>query len=322
MTATRPAHSPSRRRAAARPAENLGPPRDFHGYGPHPPDPKWPGDARIAVNFNLNVEAGGEHCLLAGDDHSEGMLNDIGLPAYPGVRSPTVESAFEYGPRAGSWRLLRLFKRFDIRISVLGVVRALEQCPELTQAFVADGHEIVSHGYRWLDYLMVDERTEREHIRLAAAGIKRLTGRAPVGWFNGRPSNNTRRLVVEHGGFLYDRDYLGDELPFWQRFGRRHHLVIPTSYETNDNRFDQNSGFRTAAGFARYMTDCFDLLYEEGAEHPKMMAINLHDRLIGRPARAKGLITFLEHVRRRDRVWFCTGQEIAEHWHRVHAPAG
>jgi peptidoglycan/xylan/chitin deacetylase (PgdA/CDA1 family) len=215
---------------------------------------------------------------------------------------------------------MRIFKRFDIKISVLGVVRALEHCPELTQAFVADGHEIVSHGYRWLDYLEIDEKTEREHIRLAVARIKRLTGEAPVGWFNGRPSNNTRRLLVEQGGFLYDRDYLGDELPFWVRFGKRRHLVIPTSFETNDNRFDRNSGFRSADGFARYMMDCFDLLYEEGAEHPKMMAINLHDRLIGRPAKAVGLIRFLEHARKHDRVWFCTGREIAEHWRREHPP--
>ncbi len=143
-----------------------------------------------------------------------------------GPAAPQSNSIFEYGPRSGCWRLLRIFKRFEIKISVLGVVRALEQCPELTQAFVADGHEIVSHGYRWTDYLEIDEKTEREHIRLAVAGIERLTGQAPVGWFNGRPSNNTRRLLVEHGGFLYDRDYLGDELPFWVRFGKRRHLVI------------------------------------------------------------------------------------------------
>ena len=304
---------------AARPRPgDPGPPRDFYGYGPNPPDPKWPGGARIAVNINLNVEAGGEHCLLEGDARSEDALNDIGLPSYQGARSPSVESIFEYGPRSGCWRLLRIFKRFDIKISVLGVVRALEQCPELTRAIVEEGHEIVSHGYRWLDYLEIDEETEREHIRLGVESIKNLTGQAPVGWFNGRPSNNTRRLLVEHGGFLYDRDYLGDELPFWVKLGRRRHLVIPTSFETNDNRFDRNSGFRTAEAFARYMIDCFDLMYDEGAEQPKMMAINLHDRLIGRPAKAVGLIKFLEHARKHDRVWFCTGRDIAEHWRREH----
>jgi allantoinase len=305
--------------SAASPRD-LGPARDFRGYGRDPPDPKWPGGARIAVNINLNVEAGGEHCLLEGDERSEDALNDIGLPSYAGVRSPVVESVFEYGPRSGCRRLLRIFERFGVKVSILGVVRALEQCPELTAAFVAEGHEIVGHGYRWLDYLEIDEETEREHIRLGVEGIKKLTGQAPVGWFNGRPSNNTRRLLVEHGGFLYDRDYLGDELPFWVKSGGRDHLVIPSSYETNDNRFDRNSGFRTADGFARYMTDAFDLLYEEGAERPAMLAINLHDRLIGRPARAVGLIKFLEHARARERVWFCTGREIAEHWRKEHPP--
>jgi len=312
--------SSATRTRAARPKRNLGPRRDFCGYGPNPPDPKWPGGARIAININLNVEAGGEHCLLEGDTRSEDALNDIGLPSYHGARSLGVESIFEYGPRSGCWRLLGIFKRFDVKISILGVVRALEQCPELTRAFLSEGHEIVSHGYRWLDYLEIDEQTEREHIHLAVVGLKKLTGQAPVGWFNGRPSNNTRRLLVEYGGFLYDRDYLGDELPFWVKIGKRRHLVIPTSYETNDNRFDRNSGFRTAEGFARYMIDCFDLLYEEGATQPKMMAINLHDRLIGRPAKAVGLIRFLEHARKHGKVWFCTGRDIAEHWHREHPP--
>ncbi len=198
-----------------------------------------------------------------------------------------VELAFEYGPRVGCWRLLRIFRRFDIKISVLGVVRGLQQYPELAQAFVEDGHEIVSHGWRWLDYHKMSEKNEREHIRLAFEGIKTLVGEAPLGWFNGRPSINTRRLVVEHGGFLYDRDYLGDELPFWVRYGKRDHLVIPFSFETNDNRFDQNNGFSTADEFARYLIDCFDLLYEEGEEIPKIMSVSLHDRLIGRPAKGR-----------------------------------
>ena len=298
-----------------------GPPRDFRGYGAHPPHAQWPGGARIAVNVNLNVEAGGEHCLLEGDAASEDMLTDIGFPSYAGVRSPMVESVFEYGPRVGCWRLLRIFRRFDIKVSILGVVRGLQQYPELTHAFVEDGHEIVSHGWRWLDYHQMSEREEREHVRLAAAGIKALTGAAPAGWFNGRPSINTRRLVIEHGGFLYDRDYLGDELPFWVSYGERRHLVIPFSFETNDNRFDQNNGFSTADDFATYLTDCFDLLYEEGADIPKVMSISLHDRLIGRPAKAVGLIKFLDHARKRDRVWFCTGKDIAEHWLRTHPPA-
>jgi peptidoglycan/xylan/chitin deacetylase (PgdA/CDA1 family) len=298
----------------------FGPPRDLLGYGGEVPHARWPGNARIAVNLNLNVEDGGEHSILEGDAHSENLLTDIGFPAYAGKRSPMVESAFEFGPRVGCWRLLRIFKRFDVRASILGVVRGLQMYPELTRAFVEDGHEVVSHGWRWIDYHTVDEKEEREHIRLAVEGIKKLIGQPPVGWFDGRPSINTRRLLVEHGGFLYDRDYLGDELPFWTRFGARNHLVIPYSLETNDNRFDSNSGFSTADEFAQYMIDCFDLLYEEGAERPKIMSVALHDRLIGRPGRAVGLIKFLDYARRHERVWFCTGRDIAEHWHGEHPP--
>ena len=314
-----PPGSSSRISMRATKSAEAGPPRDFRGYGAHPPDAAWPGGARIAVNFNLNVEAGGEHCVLEGDDASEAMLTDIGFPFYKNARSPMVELVFEYGPRVGCWRLLRIFKRFDIKVSILGVVRGLQQYPELAQAFVAEGHEIVSHGWRWLDYHHMPVDEERKHIRLAFDGITGLTGTPPAGWFNGRPSINTRRLVVEHGGFLYDRDYLGDELPFWIKYGDRP-SVIPFSFETNDNRFDQNSGFSTADEFAKYLCDCFDLLYEEGADAPKMMSISLHDRLIGRPAKAVGLIKFLEHARKHDRVWFCTGKDIAEHWRRTHPP--
>ena len=293
--------------------------RDFRGYGRLPPHARWPGQARIAVNINLNFEAGGERSMLEGDGTSENMLTDTGFPAYPGRRSPIVETVFEYGPRAGNWRVLRILKQFDVKVSVLAVVRALQQNPDALDAFLEDGHEIVSHGYRWIDYQSVDEATEREHIGLAVAGLKSLTGQPPVGWMTGRPGENTRRLLAEHGGFLYDRDSLGDELPYWIGVDGRPHLVIPYSYETNDNRYDHN-GFGTAEDFARYMIDCFDLLYAEGADSPKIMSIGLHDRLVGRPGRAIGLIRFLEHVRRHDRVWVCTGREIAEHW-RSHHPA-
>jgi peptidoglycan/xylan/chitin deacetylase (PgdA/CDA1 family) len=291
--------------------------RDFFGYGANPPNAKWPAEARIAININLNFEAGGERSLLEGDATSESMLTDTGFPAYAGARSPIVESIFEYGPRAGNWRVLRILRQFGIKISVLGVVRALQQNPAAVEAFLADGHEIVSHGYRWIDYQTVDEATEREHIRLAMAGIAALTGSQPTGWMTGRPGPNTRRLLVEHGGLLYDRDSLNDELPYWVAVGGRQHLVIPYSYETNDNRYDHN-GFGTAEDFARYMIDCFDLLYEEGSDAPKIMSIGLHDRLVGRPARAVGLIRFLKHARKHDKVWFCTGREIAEHWREKH----
>ncbi len=293
--------------------------RDFRGYGRTPPDPRWPGGARIAVNINLNFEAGGERSVAHGDEASESFLSDTGAPAYVGVRSPLTESNFEYGSRAGVWRLLRIFETFDVKVSVLGVARALQQHPEATAAFIELGHEIVSHGWRWIDYHHVDEATERDHIRRAIAAIAELTGAPPVGWMTGRPGPNTRRLIVE-AGLAYDRDALNDELPYWRRVEGRPHLVIPYSYETNDNRFDLNAGFATAEDFARYLIDCFDLLYAEGAEAPKMMSIGLHDRLIGRPARAPGLIRFLEHARAHDKVWFCTGADIAAHWRAYFPP--
>ena len=289
------------------------PDRDFRGYGRNPPDPKWPGGARIAININLNFEGGAERTIDNGDGCSESVLNDIGAPSYPGIRSPLVESVFEYGSRVGVWRLLGIFHDFGVPVSVLGVVQALQRNPEPTAAFIEAGHEIVSHGWRWIDYHLVDEATERAHIKLALDGIEALTGRRQVGWMTGRPGPNTRRLIVE-AGVTYDRDSLNDELPYWLTVEGRSHLVIPYSFETNDNRFDLNLGFSTAEDFTRYFSDCFDLLYAEGAEHPKIMSIALHDRLIGRPARAVGLIRFLEHVRKYDKVWFCTGEQIAEHW--------
>jgi allantoinase len=297
------------------------PARDFRGYGQTPPHAQWPGNARIAVNINLNFEAGGERSMMDGDGTSESMLTDTGFPAYPGKRSQIVESAFEYGTRAGVWRILRILKKFDVKCSVLGVVKSLERNPDAVEAFMTDGHEIVSHGYRWLDYQSVDEATEREHIRLAVASIKAMTGKAPVGWMTGRPSENTRRLLAEHGGFLYDRDTLNDELPYWVEVDQKPYLVIPYSYESNDNRYDHN-GFGTAEDFARYMIDCFDMLYEEGLDRPKIMSIGLHDRLVGRPARAVGLVKFLEHVRKHDRVWFCSGEDIAGHWRKTHPYPG
>jgi len=294
--------------------------RDFVGYGETPPHPQWPGGARIAVNFNLNYEGGGESTLANGDAVSEGMLNDIGVPTKTGVRDPLVESVFEFGSRVGVWRVLRAFKEFDVRVSVLGVVTALAQNPQAVAAFKAQGHEIVSHGWRWIDYCAVPEDVERQHIAQAVDGIKRLTGEAPTGWMTGRPGPNTRRLLVEHGGFLYDRDSLADELPYWLRVSGRPHLVIPYSYETNDNRFNENSGFATADQFFVYMRDAFDVLYREGATSPKLLSIGLHDRLIGRPARIGGLLRFLEHIRKHEGVWICRGIDIARHWQATFPP--
>jgi len=294
--------------------------RDLVGYGATPPNPSWPGGAAIAVNFNLNVEGGGESSLFNGDDVSEGMLNDIGVPTQRGVRNPLVESVFEYGSRRGAWRVLDAFGEFGIKMSILGVARALEQNPELAKACIARGHEIVSHGYRWIDYVAVPEEVEREHIRHAVDILTKLAGTRPIGWMTGRPGPNTRRLLVEEGGFLYDRDSLADELPYWLRINRRPHLVIPYSYEANDNRFNENSGFSTADDFFTYMRDAFDVLYREGRRgSPKLLSIGLHDRLIGRPGRCKGLIELLKYMRGFDGVWFATGADIAAHW-RKHFP--
>lgn len=289
--------------------------RDLVGYGAHPPDPRWPGGAVIAVNFNLNIEGGGESTPANGDPVSEGMLNDIGVPTVAGRRVPLVESVFEYGSRVGAWRLLGIFRRFGVPISVLGVVRALEQNPALAAACVADGHEIVSHGYRWIDYGAVPQDVERAHIRAAVEGITRLTGTRPLGWMTGRPGPNTRRLLAEEGGFLYDRDSLADELPYWLDMAGGPHLVIPYSYEANDNRFNENRGFSTAGQFFEYLRDAFDLLHAEGvAGAPKLLSIGLHDRLIGRPGRAPGLIRLIEHMQAKGDVWFCRGIDVARHW--------
>jgi allantoinase len=289
--------------------------RDLIGYGEFSPNPAWPGGAVIAVNFNLNVEGGGEATLANGDGVSEGMLNDIGVPTQADRRVPLVESAFEFGSRRGAWRVLDVFREFSIKVSVLGVARALEQNPELARAIVERGHEIVAHGYRWIDYGVVSEDVERDHIRRAVAILTKLTGTKPVGWMTGRPGPNTRRLIVEAGGFLYDRDSLADELPYWLRVGDKPHLVIPYSYEANDNRFNENSGFSTGDDFFTYMRDAFDLLYREGKNGaPKLLSIGLHDRLIGRPGRCGGLIKLLEHMRSHGHVWFCRGVDVAKHW--------
>jgi allantoinase len=292
--------------------------RDLIGYGEFPPHPAWPGGASIAVNFNLNVEGGGEATLANGDDGSEGMLNDIGAGPQLGRRVPLVESVFEFGSRRGAWRVLDVFRDFSIALSVLGVARALEQNPELARACVERGHEIVSHGYRWIDYGAVPEEVEREHIRRAVKILTDVTGARPLGWMTGRPGPNTRRLVVAAGEFLYDRDSLADELPYWLHIENKPHLVIPYSYEANDNRFNENSGFSTGDDFFAYMRDAFDLLHREGAKgSPKLLSIGLHDRLIGRPGRCTGLIKLLEHMRSVEGVWFCRGIDIAEHWYKT-----
>jgi peptidoglycan/xylan/chitin deacetylase (PgdA/CDA1 family) len=294
--------------------------RDLHGYGEQPPDPRWPDGAVIAVNFNLNVEGGGEATPYNGDPVSEGMLNDIGVPEFKGRRAPLVESVFEYGSRRGAWRVLDIVRDYSVPMSILGVARALEQNPALARAFVERGHEIVSHGYRWIDYGDVAPELETEHVRKAIDILTRVTGTRPVGWMTGRPGPNTRRLIVA-AGFEYDRDSLADELPYWLDVEGQTHLVIPYSYETNDNRFNENSGFSTGDDFFHYMRDAFDVLYREGENgSPKLLSIGLHDRLIGRPARSVGLVRLLEHMKRHKGVWYCRGIDIARHWKTHFSP--
>ncbi|KQX23416.1 MULTISPECIES: polysaccharide deacetylase family protein [unclassified Sphingomonas] len=289
--------------------------RDFTGYGERLPDPEWPGEAFIAVNFNLNVEGGGELCPLWGDATSEGVMNDVGMPAMPGLRVPYTESTFEYGSRRGAWRLLDIFDEYRVPMSVLAVAQAFERNPALARACAARGHEITSHGYRWIDYTAVGPDIEREHIAQAAKSLEQSSGQRPLGWLTGRPSINTRRLSLDVGGFLYDRDCLNDELPYWVGVGDHTHLIVPYSLETNDNGFDCARGFNKADDFFIYMRDAFDALYREGQRgSPRILSIALHDRLIGRPGRSEGLRRLLDHMRGFERVWFCRGVDIARHW--------
>jgi putative urate catabolism protein len=294
-------------------------PRDLIGYGRNPPAADWPGGARVAVQFVLNYEEGGENCVLHGDAGSEQFLSEIvGAASFP-ARHLSMESIYEYGSRVGVWRILREFERRRLPLTVFGVAMALERHPEATAAFVELGHEIASHGWRWIHYQNVDEATEREHLERAVAIQRRLTGAAPLGWYTGRDSPNTRRLVVEHGGFEYDSDYYGDDLPFWTDVtvsdgSVRRHLVVPYTLDANDMRFATPQGFNTAQHFFDYLRDSFDLLYAEGAETPRMLSIGMHCRLLGRPGRMLALQRFLDHLEKHDRVWVCRRIDIARHW--------
>lgn len=294
-------------------------PRDFVGYGPNPPHPQWPGEANIAVQFVLNYEEGGENSPLDGDEGSEAFLSDI-VPAqsFPN-RHMSMESLYEYGSRAGLWRVLRAFERRDIPLTIFGVARALERNPEAVAAFKRNDYEIASHGLRWISYQSVDRETERKHMEEAVGIITRLFGEAPRGWYTGRDSPQTRELVVEHGGFTYDSDSYADDLPYWVKVGDTSHLVLPYTLETNDMRFSSPAGFANGDEFYAYLRDAFDVLYAEGAEGaPKMLSIGLHCRLAGRPARAAALERFLDYVQSHDKVWLARRIDIAEHWRKVH----
>ena len=299
-------------------------PRDLRGYGRTPPHPQWPGQARVAVQFVLNVEEGGESSPLHGDATSEVFLSEIiGAQAFE-TRHMSMESMYEYGTRAGVWRVLREFDRRGLPLTVFGVVSALERSPELVAAFMKRGDEIASHGLRWIAHQHLPEATEREHIAQATQRLRALTdGAWPVGWYTGRDSPRTRRLVADQGGYEYDSDHYGDDLPFWTQVQKScgsltPHLVLPYALDTNDMRFVQAQGFNTAEHFFHYLRDAFDALYAEGDEAPKMMSVGMHCRLLGKPGRIAALQRFLDYIGRHDRVWVCRRIDLARHWRTTH----
>ncbi|MEN0073016.1 MAG: allantoinase PuuE [Paracraurococcus sp.] len=296
--------------------------RDFRGYGANPPNPRWPDGARLAVNFVINYEEGSEPSFALGDGVTEtGLTESHGLNQLKSGRDLAAEGMFEYGSRVGFWRLHRLFQERGLPLTVFGCGLALEANPEASAAIREAGYDICSHGWRWVKHFELDEATEREHIARAVASIERMTGRKPEGWYcRYGPSENTRRLVVEHGGFLYDSDYYGDELPFWVTVEGRPQLVIPYSLTNNDGKYAGWVG--TSDEWFAFIRDAFDMLYEEGARTPKMMSVGLHMRLIGHPARAAGLQRLLDHMRKRQDVWITRRADIARHWIATHPYPG
>jgi allantoinase len=306
-------------------------PRNLIGYGRNPPHAAWPGGARIALQFVLNYEEGAENSVLHGDKASETFLSEIiGAQAFE-MRHMSMESIYEYGSRAGLWRLLRLFEERGMPLTIFGVAMALQRHPEAVAAFRELGHEIACHGLRWISYQHMDEATERAHMKEAVAIIREMTGTAPLGWYTGRDSPNTRRLVVEHGGFAYDADYYGDDLPFWEEVTHRDaegkdavtpQLIVPYTLDANDMRFAAMQGFNSGTQFFDYLKDAFDVLYAEGdpegLNQPKMMSVGLHCRIVGRPGRAAALARFLDYVQSHDKVWITRRIDIADHWRATH----
>ena len=296
--------------------------RDLAGYGATPPHPNWPGKATLAVQFVVNYEEGGENNVLHGDAASEAFLSEIvGAAAWPGQRHANMESIYEYGARAGFWRLHRLFTGANVPVTVYGVATALQRSPGQVAAMKEAGWEIASHGLKWIEYKDFSEHDERDHMKRAIAIHEEVAGERPLGWYTGRSSANTLRLAAEEGGFLYAADSYADDLPYWLRFGERTQLVVPYTLDANDMRFATPQGFNSGDQFETYLRDTFDCLLREGREGaPKMMSVGLHCRLAGRPGRAEALRRFLDHARGHDDVWFATREAIARHWHEHHPP--
>lgn len=292
--------------------------RDLVGYCDNPPNPHWPQGARIALQIVVNYEEGGERNIMYGDSASESLLHEIvGVEPWLGERNLPVESVYEYGARVGFWRVMQTLKEYEVPVSVFAVASALQRNPSVAAAVRESDHEVVGHGLRWIDYRNVEEDIERQHLRDAITIYEQVLGERPIGWYTGRCSPNTRRLVVEEGGFLYDSDAYNDDLPYWVDINARRHLIIPYTYDNNDQRFLSSNAFVTAEDFFVYLRDSFDRLYMEGATSPKMMSVGLHCRIIGRPGRIAALSRFLDYVNRFEQVWICRRSDIARHWLEV-----
>lgn len=298
-------------------------PRDMLGYGAQPPKAQWPGKAKIALQFVINYEEGGENCILHGDKASEAFLSEIpGAQPWPAMRHMNMESVYEYGSRAGFWRLQRIFSERQIPVTVFAVAMAMERNPQVVEAMLKADWEIASHGYRWIDYHKLDEATESEYVSKALDIHKRLTGAEPEGWYIGRTSEHSRRLILEQTTPLYDADSYADDLPYWVKGkANKPHLIVPYTLDVNDMRFSTQQGFNSGDQFYTYLKDSFDVLYTEGETAPKMMSIGLHCRLVGRPGRAAALMRFLDYVQQHDKVCICRRADIAQHWYKQHPPA-
>ncbi len=298
-------------------------PRDLVGYAGRPPKTRWPDGARVALSFVLNVEEGSETNVLHGDGRNESALSEVVGGRHPaGARDLGMESLYDYGPRVGFWRIHRMFVERGLPLTVFACAMALERNPAATEAMAEAGWEFAGHGWRWINHYELEEDEEREHIARAIEITQRLTGQRLRGWYcRYAPSPNTRRLLVETGGFRYDSDSYSDDLPYWEHVQGMPHLVVPYALDTNDVKFGAPASYGSGEDFFRYITDAFDQLWEEGAEAPRMLSIGLHQRLVGRPGRARALARFLDHVQARGATWIARRLDIAEHWHAHHAPS-